>query len=316
VSKSAAHPPRGDQRWTAEEDAYLADTYLDVEHALIAAHLGRSYASVRNRCWRLGLRTKIGKHAPEVEERIRAHYLTHQGQPVDVEGLAAVLGVNRHGVAGIVSRLGIGEAGRSRGEAFRAEQGERTKALIATKGHPRGMVGKTHTPSARGKMAEGQLRRYAAMTPEERSAPMLKALMTKAAKGSLVIPRPQTTWKQDWHTVGGKRHFFRSKWEVNYAHYLEWLKSRGEIVEWEYEPTTFWFEAIKRGVRSYTPDFRVTEAGGRQVYHETKGWMDARSATKLKRMAKYHPDVSVLLVDAASYRRLNRQLLGLVPGWC
>lgn len=43
--------------------------------------------------------------------------------------------------------------------------------------------------------------------------------------------------------------------------------------------------------------------------------MDARSKTKLKRMAKYHPDVTVLVVDADAYKALTRMAARLVPGW-
>lgn len=79
--------------------------------------------------------------------------------------------------------------------------------------------------------------------------------------------------------------YVRSRWEANYARYLNWLKSLGEIRDWKYEPDTFEFADIKRGTRFYTPDFKITEKNGETVYHEVKGWLDQRSATKLKRMA-------------------------------
>lgn len=114
--------------------------------------------------------------------------------------------------------------------------------------------------------------------------------------------------------IGGRRIYFRSKWEANYARLLEWRKERGEIAEWEHEPHTFWFENIKRGVRSYLPDFRVTHLDGRQEYHEVKGWMDPKSETKLKRMAKYYPEVQVHVV-AAPWFKANGPVLGFLPGW-
>jgi hypothetical protein len=110
-------------------------------------------------------------------------------------------------------------------------------------------------------------------------------------------PTPPVKWKQGWVTVGGKKHFFRSQWEVDYARYLEILKKYKRIKEWEYEPKTFWFEGIKRGVRSYLPDFRITEHDGTKYFVEVKGYMDSRSKTKLKRMKKYHPDVKLLMVN-------------------
>jgi len=113
--------------------------------------------------------------------------------------------------------------------------------------------------------------------------------------------------KHGWREIGGKRCFFRSRMEANYARYLSFSGER-----WEYEPKTFWFDGIKRGVVSYTPDFFLPD---KNVFLETKGWMDARSKTKLKRMAKYHPDVILRLIDWKSYRVICRQLSKVIPGW-
>ena len=89
----------------------------------------------------------------------------------------------------------------------------------------------------------------------------------------------------------------------------------GEIKKWEHEPETFWFESIMRGCRSYLPDFRVTENNGSIVYHEVKGWMDARSKTKIKRMAKYHPDVKLIVIDSKAYNALAKQMSKSIVGW-
>ncbi|WP_145270189.1 PDDEXK family nuclease [Tautonia plasticadhaerens] len=127
--------------------------------------------------------------------------------------------------------------------------------------------------------------------------------------------QPQTRWKAGWREIGGKRNYYRSAWESNYARYLEWLKSLGEIRDWKHEPCTFWFPGIKRGCVSYLPDFLVIERNGEEAYHEVKGWMDARSATKIKRMAKYHPAVRLVVIDARQYRLIKAQAERLVPGW-
>ena len=72
---------------------------------------------------------------------------------------------------------------------------------------------------------------------------------------------------------------------------------------------------IMRGTRSYLPDFRVTEINGDIAYHEIKGWMDDRSKTKIKRMAKYYPEVKLIVIDAKDYRNLERKVKHLVKGW-
>ena len=110
--------------------------------------------------------------------------------------------------------------------------------------------------------------------------------------------------------------FFRSSWEANYARYLNFLIAKGEIARWEYEPDTFWFIPIKRGIRSYMPDFKVWERETAQPYYvEIKGWMDAKSQTKLKRMQKYHPAVKIRLLDQVQYKALAKSVAGLLPHW-
>jgi len=117
----------------------------------------------------------------------------------------------------------------------------------------------------------------------------------------------KTSWRCGWREIGGYRKYYRSRWEANYARYLEYLRGRGDIVSWAHEPTTFWFEGIKRGVTSYLPDFHVVYTDGREEYHEVKGWMDSKSVTKLKRMAKYHPQVVLIVVDKKVYTKLEKE---------
>lgn len=133
--------------------------------------------------------------------------------------------------------------------------------------------------------------------------------------GTLNTNRECCSWKAAWREIGGKRKYFRSRWEANYAYYLEFLKSKGEIKEWEHEPETFWFEKIKRGCRSYLPDFRVTANDGSISYHEVKGWMDDRSKTKIKRMKIYHPKVVLLIFDGTWFKKNTKTLKTIVPGW-
>lgn len=120
---------------------------------------------------------------------------------------------------------------------------------------------------------------------------------------------------KQWVTLGGKKIYCRSLWESNYARYLQWQKDRGDILEWEHEPETFWFTGIKRGVMSYLPDFKVFLKDGSHEWHEVKGWMDKRSATKLKRMAKYHPSETVKVFGGDWFKSSGRTLAAIIPGW-
>jgi len=102
---------------------------------------------------------------------------------------------------------------------------------------------------------------------------------------------------QEWHEIGGKRIFFRSRWEHEYAKHLERLKEVKAIKEWEHEPQTFWFEKIRRGTRSYLPDFKIIYWDESHSWVEVKGYMDNKSRTKIKRFRKYYPNERLVIVD-------------------
>ena len=117
-----------------------------------------------------------------------------------------------------------------------------------------------------------------------------------------------------WWEGDGKRYYMRSQWEMNYACYLVFLKKQKLIKEWEYEVDTFWFKKIKRGVRSYKPDFKIFNNDDTIEYHEVKGWMDAKSKTKLKRMKIYYPKIKIVLINKKAYMAIKKTS-GLYKGW-
>jgi hypothetical protein len=123
-----------------------------------------------------------------------------------------------------------------------------------------------------------------------------------------------TKTSSGWLEVGGKRIYVRSHWERNYCFYLECLKVRGHIEGWEYEPKTFWFKGIKRGVCSYKPDFLVVFYDHTE-YREVKGYLDRKSKTKLKRMKKYYPSINLRVIDGAWFKEHGPVLSQCVPGW-
>lgn len=111
--------------------------------------------------------------------------------------------------------------------------------------------------------------------------------------------------------TGGKREdlggkFFRSMMEANMARYYNFFEIR-----WKYEPCEFKFP-IERGIRFYKPDFLLIDTG---VYVECKGWFDAKSKTRMKRMKKYYPDVQVQLILWSDYKAIEKSIGMLIPGW-
>ena len=123
----------------------------------------------------------------------------------------------------------------------------------------------------------------------------------KEVRETLGLTVPQH--KQFWARIGEKDPiFFRSSWEYYYAIFLEKLRQEKKIIDWKHEPKVFWFEGIKRGVRSYLPDFCVIHLNNTEEWCEVKGYFDSKSQTKMKRMAKYYPNVKIRLVDASWFK--------------
>ena len=193
------------------------------------------------------------------------------------------------------------------------------KKWIKENGHPRGMLGKTHSEDLKKKMSERSKKMWQdpnsilnSLEYRQRVSNRMSKLMNYRLKNSASSIYSKS--KKGTISIGGNIFFARSSWEANIAAYLEFLKQNKEIAAWEHEPETFWFHAIKRGVRSYLPDFRITNNDGSIYYIEVKGWMDNKSKTKLKRMSKYYPDVVLELIDSKRYNAISKNK-GVIPNW-
>jgi hypothetical protein len=125
----------------------------------------------------------------------------------------------------------------------------------------------------------------------------------------------KTIWKQEWKEVGGKKVFFRSKFEYRYALYLQLLKEHGEITDWFHEKRKFVFKGVESGAVSYLPDFLVIHKNGSEEYIETKGYEQSSDRTKWKRMAKYYPEVKLRIVRSDWLGKNSKALKALIPCW-
>ena len=319
--------PNASPIWTKDDDTYLARHYMTVDYKDIAKALGRSVGAVRNRRYKI-LPQQVGKWTNDEIELLRSEYSGKEfSEEIDLDGLANVLSRHKTNICRKARELGLTNISRRskkcrfadcrlQGEQLVRARSAQMKAWYSENEHPRGMAGKKHTAATLQVISESSRKIWAVMSPAEkleRSTRMLKR--RREVYGSLPPKAGRGSWKAGWRNIGGANVFYRSRWEANYARYLQWLKDRGEIQDWQHEPDTFWFEAIKRGVRSYLPDFKVTEVGGAIAYHEVKGWMDARSRTTIKRMGKYHPKVKLIVIEAKQYKALSKQLGRIVEGW-
>lgn len=283
-----------------------------------AAEVGISYGAARNRLLKCGALRRVQHVTASEIEAVRAAYTSAGDGLVNVAALAAKIGRPEIAVSRIARRLGLTRVSRKPSDEVRAAMGVRARAQIADNGHPRGFAGHTHSDAAKAIISDKSLRAWRTakafgiglMSEEQqnrRSDTM--ALMRAAMPAERAYSRAKQGRRDD---IGPQ--YFRSAWEANYARYLNWLLARGDIVSWEYEPKTFWFESIKRGIRSYKPDFWIVEKH-QSYFVEVKGWMDPKSITKLKRMKKYYPDVIVRVVAQREYSEITRKLSRLIEGW-
>jgi len=315
--------------WSKKEDQLLRDLYPTHTRKEIAQILNRSKGSVRARCWTLGLNTK---HADEWTEEEIAE-LKHYYQATKVLRLDALeqrFKRHRTNIARKARQLGLTDKKRIRCEQrkdrrkfrtqaeYKEHLSARTKERWATRGHPRGMLGKKHPPEAIQRISETSKQRAAEYGEEKRREIARKATMTKLQKYGTGNPafRGQNAYSR---CKRGKRAdlgdiFFRSAWEANYARFLNLLKERGKIVEWVYEPETFVFHGVTRGALTYTPDFLVEYPDGRKVYHEVKGWLTSQAKTKIRRFRTFYPQHELRIIDRECYR-IVEEVKHLIPNW-
>lgn len=185
--------------------------------------------------------------------------------------------------------------------------------------HPKGMLGKNHSEETKLKMSKNggsqwKDKKHIVNSKEYRQKMSDVATITMDKRLRTSPEKQYTRSKSGTFIIGGKKHFYRSEWEVNIAAYFEFLKKNKEIIDWEYEPHTFWFLKIKRGVRSYRPDFRITRKNGSQYYVEVKGWMDDKSKTKLKRMGIYYPEIEIDIIEKKRYNEISKNK-SIITDW-
>lgn len=268
--------------------------------AFCASHLCASLPSIRAKASKLGLK---------LDRTVASDFF------VKFQAQAAKTKVGRKRPAQAVVMKTLHTTGRLRRspESMSATV-ENLLASVRQNGHPRGFLGAAHTPAAKLRMSIGTRLKWALMTDELIHARNVKASKTRRERG-VVLPSHGRLWHAGWREIGGRRIYARSRWEANYARYLQWMKDRKEIAEWEHEPETFWFDGVLRGWISYIPDFRVTGSRGDVEYHEVKGWMDERSITKLKLMEKHHPQTTVIVIERKHYRQIEMSFARTIEGW-
>ncbi len=292
-------------KWTEEQVEFLRNNYPQKGRDWCASAMRLTIGQIRSKASRLKLKamglsdawvegqikaakSKVGKKRPEHSETMKA--LHKMGR-----GAFALLAPEKRKVT--------------------TQKMWESKKRLEPQWHPRGMLGKKHTDKCKEIIGKKSKKTWRGMTAKRKQERLVKIAKARSEKGTYVTARPHATWKGGWRNIGGVSKYYRSRWEANYARYLQWLQEKKEIFSWAHEPKVFWFDGVKRGTVSYLPDFCVVEKSGEEVYHEVKGWMDKRSVTKLKRMKKYHPNVRMVLITAKEYKAISAAVSKIIKDW-
>lgn len=296
-------------------DSQLLDAYNRTGSVWKTAdELGRCGKSVWERLTKLGA-IESNAYSQSQRKRIVEVYKTGilRGDG-KLDLLSKEIGIHKSNISRWARLQGLTDKNCSVAPGLAESNGDAVRKWHSDNVHPKGMLGKHHSESTKKRLSEKSSEYFANETVDQKSDRVERGLRTREANGTLYNQTRKTSWKSGWRTIGGQRCYFRSRWEANYARFLQSLKDDSRIDQWEHEPETFWFEGVKQGVRSYLPDFRVID-GPTIYYVEVKGWMDSKSKMKLKRMKEYHPKIVLQLVDSKAYRSLEKTAKHTVDGW-
>lgn len=279
----------------------------------VADEVGLCGQSVHERLVKLGKIVPMNYFTEKDKKRLKADYSKYLLQG-NLELLATEMGRTKQFICRKAKQLGLTDIARKKKDL------ENFVPVIKqghwdTHEHPRGMKGLKHTKETKAVISIKSVITHKKINESgRRSEISKKMLQSRFDNGNYSAERIKTTWKSGWREIGGKRKYFRSRWEANYARYLQFLKENKEIVEWEHEPEMFWFTVNGKEV-SYLPDFRVTMNDNSQEYHEVKGWMDERSKLKIEGMKANNPDKKLLVIQGDWFNEKNKILAEKIKDW-
>jgi hypothetical protein len=292
---------------TEEQKQFLIENYPSMGKEWCCQQLNLREGQVRHHCSKLKLKLDINSEFFKEFQEKAAKSKVGKKKPIHSELMRQKF---KEGL--------LGEFGIMTNEKKR-EISQRTKKYIRENGHPKGMLGKKHNGKTKSIMSKNSKEMWENADSYVNSQEYRQYLSDKASKqtnfrladnSSSIYSRS----KKGTITIGEKTIFARSRWEANIAAYFEFLKKNNEIKDWEHEPTTFWFLEIKRGIRSYKPDFLITRNDGTQYYEEVKGWMDDKSKTKLNRMRIYYPKIDIRVLGEDRYKAISKNK-SVIPNW-
>lgn len=272
--------------------------------------------SVHAKLTEIGAIRTMNYFTDEDADILRSKYQEYKSQG-RLQELADELGRTKQFICRKAKELGL--TGGVRHYNFSEEKREQlsvsAKQRIKKYGHPKGALGMKHTKESREKMSASSINNWEKHRDEWCDAEHRKIRSDRMAEyqesGKLGVRSRCYLWKV---TVGGKEFLAKSSWEYDIALYLESLKERGLIKDWQYEPTIFRFKYNTLGVRTYRPDFSVTRSE-MTYYIEVKGWEDKKFVIKKNLMSTEYPDVKIIYIRDKEYRKIEKKYSKVLTHW-
>jgi len=286
--------------WTKKEEEELKRLHSEGRLiSEIAIMLDKTEQAVKGKRFRMGLSYRKKWSRKDIEILKEKHK-----NGIAIKDIAELLNTTEQAVGSQVTKLGIGATPGS--EAFSKKASKRNRNLWKDPDHIFNQTKYKEKLSANWKNPDSPFN----------SEKYRQALSDNMKKNK--------AWLLSGFKKGGNHYksgyrpdlgfYVRSGWEANIARYLKLLVKKEGIKGFKYEADTFEFHEIKRGTRSYTPDFKIFNNDGSIEYWEVKGYMDQKSKTRLKRMAKYYPDINIKIIDREQYNEIKKWSR-LIVGW-
>lgn len=303
---------RGHKKASDEE---ILKTYQETNNIWKAAEkLGICGQSVWERLKRLSIQLNNRVFSDKEREFLLKNYegCVSEGR---LGELSDLMGRTKQFLTRQAGELGLTDINREKSKEHKAKMVKNAQEWHETHEHPKGFLGHIHTEETKKTLGIASIEVASKKTKKDWKRRAEKSSETRKKNGTTSLSH--NTYSR---CKGGYREdidmYVRSRWEANYCRYLNLLKEQEAIFKWEYEADTFRFDGIKRGVQSYTPDFKIWDKKDDEPYYiEIKGYMDAKSKTRLKRMRKYYPGTRLIVITQKDYNKIEKEFSTLIEGW-
>lgn len=287
--------------WTNDEKQTLIELYPSHSNKELAEILHKTDGSIRSMKTKLGLNTKFKPFTENEKLIIENYYNTTDDDYFDLEYLSKLINRQKTSISRYARKVGLTKSNRKPSLAsvekqkeisnmrYQSEDGEKVKQKISNSlkvyfevhEHPKGMLGKHHTPDVCAKMSKSHIEYFSKLSDEEKSNIAKKSARTRAIKGTgCTSQNAYSNCKQGFRD--DLNCYFRSSWEANFARILTYNN-----IKWEYECQRFVFPYESGGILSYQPDFYLPEY---DLWIEIKGWMDEKSKLRLEMFRQFYPE--------------------------